>query len=59
MSPSTDKTPPHIDFTGRITTDEEGDHKATEMIWVALSHFLLCAHQYLKDWSGLEYKVIS
>ena len=55
---SSDSSSQCIDFTGRITTDEEGDHKATEMLWIALSHFLLCAQQYLKDWSGLEYKVI-
>ncbi|XP_072026799.1 uncharacterized protein [Amphiura filiformis] len=56
MSRSLD-TPHHINFTGRITTDEEGEHKATELLWIALSHFLLCAQQYLLDWPGLEYKV--
>ncbi|XP_077977765.1 uncharacterized protein LOC144433330 [Glandiceps talaboti] len=42
---------------GRITVDEEGEEKATEVLWVVLARFLYVTETYLADWKGLVTKV--
>ncbi|XP_070558054.1 uncharacterized protein [Ptychodera flava] len=46
-----------LTLQGRITVDEEGEQKATEVIWVTLARFLYALEAYLSDWQGLFIKV--
>ncbi|XP_030855872.1 uncharacterized protein LOC752605 [Strongylocentrotus purpuratus] len=51
---------PCLDVVGRVTSDldEEGDQRATEIIWGAIARVLLITEQFLQEWPGF-YKMIT
>ena len=50
---------PCLDVVGRVTSDldEEGDQRATEIIWGAIARVLLITEQFLQEWPGF-YKMV-
>ena len=44
-----------LDIFVRVTIDEEGQKKATEVLWVVLARFLVIAQQFLTTWPGVYY----
>ena len=50
---------PCLDVVGRVTSDldEEGDQRATELIWGAIARVLLITEQFLEEWPGF-YKMV-
>ncbi|XP_038062221.1 uncharacterized protein LOC119732661 [Patiria miniata] len=46
-----------VDLYVRVTVDEEGDKKATEVLWVVLARFLVVAQRFLASWPGVYYQV--
>ncbi len=46
-----------LDLSVRVTIDEEGQKKATEVLWVVLARFLVIAQQFLTTWPGVYYQV--
>ncbi|XP_033647830.1 uncharacterized protein LOC117307250 [Asterias rubens] len=46
-----------LDIFVRVTIDEEGQKKATEVLWVVLARFLVIAQQFLTTWPGVYYQI--
>ncbi|XP_071489366.1 uncharacterized protein [Diadema antillarum] len=49
---------PCLDVVGRVTSDEEGEHRATEIIWGAIARVLLITEQFLQEWPGF-YRMVT
>ncbi|XP_022098874.1 malignant fibrous histiocytoma-amplified sequence 1-like [Acanthaster planci] len=46
-----------VDLYVRVTVDEEGEKRATEVLWTVLARFLVVAERFLASWPGLYYQV--
>lgn len=46
-----------FDVTSRVTSDEEGDYKATQVMWSRTANVLVLIHQFLRSQCYTAYKV--